>query len=160
MSEGAPIAVVRHGDGTVLYDLPFAPPLLPPVFSRDLAAAWDVTCTAGIRPGTVRLFRFPDTGVMALSDRDARRWAAAVDHLTGLGTAYGVSLLLRLLSLVDLLARAPWLRELGLAEHGRRRTAEPSPALIRAASTCRMTGEARLDETRLRQALAPTGVAA
>lgn len=165
MAEGAPIQVAERADGTVLYDVPFVATSLPPVFSRDLGGAWEASRAAasGDRPGTARLFRFASSGVMALSDRDARCWAAAVDRTTGLGTAYGVSLLLRLLSLVDLLARASWLRDSGLAgpaTRGRRGAAELSPVLLRAVSACQMTGDARLDETRLRQALASTGVAA
>lgn len=146
--EGDPIQVRHHEDGTVLYHLPFAASDLPPVFGRDLRAAWDAARDGALqaRPGAVRLFRFAGQAVLALSDRDARCWAAAVDRTAGLGTAYGVSLLLRLLSLVDLLARAPWLGERG--------PAEPSAALLRAACACRMTGDARLDETRLRHALA------
>ena len=40
--------------------------------------------------------------------RDARCWAGAVDRTVGLGTSYGLALCLRLLALVDLLARARW----------------------------------------------------
>ena len=156
--EGDPIQVRYRDDGTVLYHLPFAATDLPPVFNRDLHAAWDASRAAALHagPGAVRLFRFAGQAVLALSDRDARCWAAAVDRTVGLGTAYGVSLLLRLLSLVDLLTRAPWLSH----SNNPGRSMEPSPALLRAACACRMTGDARLDETRLRHALAPTGVPA
>ena len=165
MAEGCPIEVAEQEDGTVLYHLPFAPSDLPPVFGRDLGAAWDASREAALaaRPGAVRLFRFAGHAVFALSDRDARCWAAAVENTVGLRTAYGVSLLLRLLSLIDLLGRAPWLADmftLRLPSPGKPGAAELNPALLRAASSCRMTGDGRLDETRLRHALAPAGVAA
>ena len=60
--------------------------------------------------GAVRGFRFrrPDGSYtdLALADRDARCWAGAVDRTAGLTSSYGLSLCLRLLALVDLLARA------------------------------------------------------
>ena len=157
MAEDSPIQVAEHADGTVLYHLPFAPSDLPPVFGRDLDAAWDASREAALqaRPGAVRLFRFAGHAVLALSDRDARCWAASIDRTVGLGSAYGVSLLLRLLSLVDLLARAPWLS--GSFTLCRSGVAELSPALLRAVSACRITGDARLDEVRLRDALALCG---
>ena len=160
MTAHSPIQVAEHDDGTVLYDVPFAPCDLPPVFGRDLDAAWNASRRAAqqARPGAVRLFRFAGHAMLALSDRDARCWAAAVDRTAGLGSAYGVSLLLRLLSLIDLLARAPWLS--GSFTLHRSGAAELSPALLRAASGCRLTGDARLDETRLRDALALSGVPA
>ena len=160
MAEDLSIQVAEHEDGTVLYHVPFAPSDLPPVFGRDLHAAWDASREAALqaRPGAVRLFRFDDHAVLALSDRDARCWAAAVDRTVGLGSAYGVSLLLRLLSLIDLLARAPWLS--GMVTLCRSGPAELSPSLLRAASGCRITSDARLDETRLRDALALCGVPA
>lgn len=174
MAEGSPIQVAERPDGTVLYDLPFPATDLPPVFRRDLVRAWEASRDAAIlarregvaldsalgapRSGRARLFRFAGAAVLSLSDRDARCWAAAVDRTAGLGTAYGVSLLLRLLSLVDLLAHSPGLGGgVAVRRHG---AAEISPALLRAASACRMTGDARLDETCLRDALASTGVAA
>ena len=160
MAEDDPIQVAEHADGTVLYQLPFAPSELPPVFGRDLDRAWDAARRAAqqARPGAVRLFRFAGQAVLALSDSDARCWAAAVDRTIGLGSAYGVSLLLRLLCLVDLLARAPWLAgSFTLRQSG---GAELSPALLRAVSACRITGDARLDEIRLRDALTLSGVSA
>ena len=160
MAEDSPIQVAVREDGTVLYHVPFAPSDLPPVFGRDLDAAWDAAREAALQaaPGAVRLFRFAGHVMLALSDRDACCWASAVDRTIGLGSAYGVSLLLRLLSLVDLLARAPWLS--GSFTLCRSGVADLSPALLRAVSACRITGEARLDEIRLRDALAPTGVPA
>ena len=62
--------------------------------------------------GTPRLFRFcradGTSTDLALADPDACCWAGAVDGTVGIGTSYGLSLCLRLLALVDLLASARW----------------------------------------------------
>jgi hypothetical protein len=44
------------------------------------------------------------------SDLDGACWAAAVDRQFGLDTIQGVSLLFRLLALIDLMTDTPWLR--------------------------------------------------
>ena len=140
---------------TYLVDLP--PEAMPPVRGRDISAAWDAARDAATDAvwGAARLFRFrrPDgtTTDLALSDEDARCWAGAVDGTVGMNTSYGLSLCLRLLALVDLLARAPWLSEFcpigrtGAALH---------PALLSAAATSELTADARFDETRFRNSLA------
>ena len=69
---------------------------------------------------------------LALHDRDARCWAGAVEITTGMQTLYGLSLCLRLLALVDLLARARWADSLCRMRRG---GAELHPALVRAAAT-------------------------
>ncbi len=111
--------------------------------ARDAAIAdhWD----------SIRAFRFnrPDGSHtdLALADRDARCWAGAVDRTVGLGTTMGMSLCLRLLALVDLLAHASWVRPLvRLARDG----AEFHPALLRAAASQPLTHEARFDEAGFR----------
>lgn len=149
------IRVGRAEDGTLTYLVDRAPDALPPVRSRDLAAAWDAAreAAAGCAWGAGRLLRFRsgDGAIdLALQDRDARCWAGAVDRLAGLQTSYGLSLCLRLLALVDLLGRAPWtagLREL------RRSGAELHPALLRAAASRPLTPEARFDEAGFRAAV-------
>jgi hypothetical protein len=71
----------------------------------------------------------------------------AVDRSVGLASAHGLSLCLRLLALVDLLARAPWVRPLyKLARDG----AEFHPALLRAAASQPLTADARFDEAAFR----------
>ena len=153
----SPIRVGLAEDGTLTYLIEQSPEALPPVLGRDLAAAWDASRAAalGAAWGAGRLFRFrrADGGTtdLALHDPDARCWAGAVDRTVGIGTCYGLSLCLRLLALIDLLARAPWTSGLVVLD---RAGAELHPALLRAAAAERLTAEARFDETRLRAGLA------
>lgn len=155
---------IRIGDGpagsvTYLVDLP--PEALPSVCKRDLELAWYAARDAAIAQdgGTARAFRFrrPDGSHIdfALSDRDARCWAGAVDRSVGLRSARGLSLCLRLLALVDLLTQAPWVRPLfKLARDG----TEFHPALLRAAASQPLTSEARFDEAEFRLRLARFGI--
>lgn len=156
-SHPSPIRVGRAEDGTLIYLIEQSPEALPPVLGRDLAAAWEASRSAalGAAWGTGRVFRFrrADGGTtdLALHDPDACCWAGAVDRTVGIGTSYGLSLCLRLLALIDLLARAPWTSGLLVLD---RAGAELHPALLRAAAGERLTAEARFDETRLRAGLA------
>lgn len=156
-----PIKVGRTRDGAVAYVVDVPPEALPPVLVRDLAAAWDAARDAAADSawGTARLFRFrrPDGSVtdLVLSDEDARCWAGAVDGTVGMKTSYGLSLCLRLLALVDLMARASWMRS--LFRIGRAGTAL-HPALLAAAATAPLTPDARFDETGFRRRLSgPSG---
>lgn len=151
------IHVAATADGVLTYLVDQSPEALPPVSGRDLQRAWDAAREAATNTawGAARMFRFrrPDGGTtdLALADPDACCWAGAVDVTTGIGTSYGLSLCLRLLALVDLLAHAPWMR--GLFTLGRDGT-ELHPALLRAVAASPLTAEARLDELRLRGELA------
>jgi hypothetical protein len=153
-------ASVRIGPGpggSLSYLVEMAPEDLPPVHRRDLERAWYAARSAAIeqRWGTTRFFRFrrPDGsyGDLALADRDACCWAAAVDTMVGLRSSYGVSLCLRLLALVDLLARARWADSLCLLQPD---GADFHPALLRAAASAPLTAEARFDEPGFRGRLA------
>jgi hypothetical protein len=62
-------------------------------------------------------------------------------------TSYGLSLCLRLLALVDLLARERWAAALLTVTRG---GAELDPALLRAAAIAPLNREARFDETKFR----------
>jgi hypothetical protein len=152
------VRVVRAGDGTLTYLIAAAPERLPPVRSRDLAAAWEIAreAASGCEWGLPRLFRFLDEDGtildMALADEDACCWAEAVDHTTGMHTTYGLSLCLRLLALVDLLARAPWA---GAHCRIRRTGAALDPQLLRTAATAPLTKGAGFDETSFRTRLGP-----
>jgi hypothetical protein len=147
---------IRIGDGpggAVTYLVAMPPEALPSVCKRDLERAWFAARDAAIaeHAGTARAFRFtrPDGSHtdLALADRDARCWVGAVDRTVGLKTAFGLSLCLRLLALVDLLARAAWVRPLcKLARDG----AEFHPALLRAAASQPLTPDARFDEVAFR----------
>ena len=151
------VRVQARADGAITYLVGMPPEALPPVRGRDLAAAWDAARAGAAAEawGAPRLFRFrrPDDSVtdLALADPDASCWAAAVDRTVGLGTAIGLSLCLRLLALVDLLARARWAAPLVAL---RRDGAEIDPALLHAAATLPLTREARFDEIHVRASLA------
>jgi len=143
-----------HGRMTYLIDLP--PEALPSVCKRDLERAWQAARDAALaeRHGAVRGFRFnrPDGSHtdLALADSDAICWVGAVDRMVGIANAPGLSLCLRLLALIDLLARAPWARSLfHLARDG----AELHPALLRTAASLPLTREARFDEAGFRMRL-------
>jgi hypothetical protein len=125
-----------------------------------LAAAWDAAREAARSSdcetewGSFRRFVFDrDDGSvteLAVTDRDARCWAAAVERVAALQTCYGVSLCLRLLALVDLLAHAPWAARLLAFEAG---LARLHPAVLRLAASCPLSAEARFDEARFRDTL-------
>lgn len=152
----APIRVAVTDNGTVTYLVDAPPESLPPVRLSDIAAAWDAARSAAGAAawGSARMFRFrhPDGSMtdLALADADACCWAGAVDETTGMHTSYGLSLCLRLLALVDLLAREAWTAPLLRFARG---TAELDPALLRAAANAPLNREARFDETPFRALL-------
>ena len=143
------VRVGTSPDGVLTYLVDRPPEALPAVRGRDLELAWDAARDAALsgRWGAVRGFRFrrQDGSVtdLALSDRDARCWAGAVDHTVGMNSWYGLSICLRLLALVDLLARAHWAAGLLRLERG---GAALHPSLLRAAAVAPLTKEARFDE--------------
>lgn len=145
-------------DGSLTYLVDVPPESLPPVLGSDLERAWYAARDAAIAQtwGAVRGFRFrrPDGSHtdLALADRDARCWAGAVDGTVGIANSYGLSLCLRLLALIDLLARVEWALPLLRLE---RDGAELHPSLLRAAATAPLTPDARFDETRFRTGLPP-----
>ena len=148
------VHVQARPDGALVYLVALPPEALPPVRPRDLAAAWEAARAAALdqRWGAARLLRFrrADGSALdlALGDPDACCWAGAVDGTVGMGDPYGLSLCLRLLALVDLLARVGWAGELVAL---RRDGAAIAPALVQAAATERLTGEGRFDEGDLRR---------
>ena len=151
------IRVAVADDGTVTYLVDLPPESLPPVRLRDVAAAWETARTAARSAiwGRARLFRFrrADGGLtdLALADADACCWAGAIDQAAGMHTSYGLSLCLRLLALVDLLARERWAAPLVTLT---RAGARLNPALLRAAALAPLNGEARFDETPFRALVA------
>ncbi len=144
------IRVAVADNGTVTYLVNSPPESLPPVRSRDISAAWDAARAAARAAawGSARLFRFcradGSQTDLALADADACCWAGAVDQTAGMHTSYGLSLCLRLLALVDLLARERWAAALLTVTRG---GAELDPALVRAAALAPLNREARFDET-------------
>jgi hypothetical protein len=157
---GAAVQVRTGADGTLTYLVDVPPGALPPVRQRDLDAAWDAARSAAGRDawGSARLFRFRradgSSTDLALADPDACCWARAVDGSVGMQTSYGLSLCLRLLALVDLLARARWTDALFTL---RRDGAELHPALLQAAATTALTDEARFDADEVRDRVARQG---
>jgi hypothetical protein len=156
-SEPSPSVRIGAGpNGSLTYYVEMPPEELPPVHKRDLELAWYAARDAAIaqRWGVARFFRFhrPDGtfGDLALADRDACCWARAVDGMVGLRSSYGLSLCLRLLALVDLLARVRWADSLCLLQAD---GAEFHPVLLRAAASTPLTAEARFDELGFRSRL-------
>ncbi|MGA9866659.1 MAG: hypothetical protein WBQ75_09485 [Acetobacteraceae bacterium] len=157
------VRVGRGPDGLLTYLVDHAPEELPVVRGRDLERAWYAARDAAIAAdwGPVRGFRFRrgdgSTVDLALADRDAACWAGAVDGTVGLSSAYGLSLCLRLLALVDLLARAEWAVALcRLAPDG----AELDDTLLKAAATAPLNADLRFDEASFRTRLRPSALAA
>lgn len=148
--------VGRDSGGALTYLVDLAPEELPAVRGRDLERAWYAAREAAIASawgvGRAIRFRRPDGSTLdlALADADARCWASAVDGMIGMATPYGLALCLRLLALVDLLARAPWAAPLfRLARDG----AELDPSLLRAAAIAPLSTEARFEEAPFRARL-------
>ena len=156
LSASVSVGVGPDGSTTYLVDMP--PEALPPVHRRDLERAWYAARSAALaqRWGGIRGLRFRRADGshtdLALADADACCWANAVDVTVGLGTNYGLSLCLRLLALVDLLAHARWAEPLWRLE---RDGADLHPTLLRAAASIPLTAEARFDELTFRGKLAP-----
>jgi hypothetical protein len=152
----AEISCAAAADGTVIYVVDHAASELPPVRGRDILAAWELACDAARHAvwDGARAFRFrcADGGWtdLALHDRDAMCWAGAVDRFVGMQTGYGMSVCLRLLALVELLVRAPWISPLVSLD---RRGTQLHPALLRLAAESRLTDEARFDEAGFRAGL-------
>ena len=150
------IQVGERDDGSVFYLVPGSPAALPAVRGRDLLAAWDAArgFAAHGAWGQPRCFRFldPEADIgtaptdIALTDPDARSWAAAADARAGLHTRYGLSLGLRLLALVDLLTRNRHAQRLLTVQAGQ---AELHPALVAAAAATPLDAQARFDEIAL-----------
>lgn len=136
-------------DGTLTYLMHHGPADLLPVRGRDIGAALDRARVTGQPSARVdaRAFRFQkseeDWTSITLDDADARRWAAAVDHVIGLQTSYGVSVCLRLLALVELLLRVPWARRfVAPGPHG----LDVAPVLLKLAAEAQLADDGRFDE--------------
>lgn len=150
------VRVAAGPDGALLYLVDLPPEAMPCVQGGDLDRAWQAARAAASAAqwGVARALLFRrqggDLARLSLADRDARCWAGAVDRTFGLDHVYGLAVCLRLLALVDLLARAPWLSGLYSVERGE---AELHPALLVAAASCRLDSDARLVEGEVRERL-------
>ena len=101
---------VTGPDGATLHLVPLAPERLPKVAGRDLERAWYAAhrhCKQQ-KSAPRRAFRFETGAALTLTDDDARLWASAIDQSSDLSTAHGVSVCLRLLSLIALISVADW----------------------------------------------------
>lgn len=155
---GQEIRTETGPDGEVLHLVPFGPPKLPAVSRRHLEQAWDAARGAAGRGGPARSrgFRFHGGGTpvdLVLGDRDAACWAGGVERVADLSTAYGVSLCLRLLGLVQVMGDAEWARPWFSVSRGS--GAKIHPALLRAAASAPLTATGGFAESSLR-ALLPT----
>jgi hypothetical protein len=155
-SDRPAVQIRISGEGWLTYMVGCAPTSLPPVSRRDLDGAWHAARLAAIAGewGAIRGFRFAqnDGGALdiALADPDACCWAGAVDSRLGLQSRYGISVLLRLLALVDLIARASWSRP--LCRFGRD-GADLDPSLLAAAATEPLNEAGQFDESAFRSRL-------
>jgi len=144
--------------GEILHLVPHAAPALPPVTKRDMEQAWELAQTATLNPQARRIrFSHPKTPPLdlQLTDTDAASWATAIDRVKNLSTAHGLSVFLRLLALVDLMATAPSLRAwFTLTRAG----LEIHPALLQAAALSPLTPTGAFVETALGDLL-PGGAA-
>ena len=149
------IRVARTPAGAIAYSIPVQPEGLPAVAPGDLLRAWHVARAGAVhrRWGTPRLLRFAQRGggapptEIAIADPDAGAWTEAIDRAFGLETLPGLSLCLRLLALIEILARAAWLEPFfeitpaGVDLH---------PSLVTTASALPLDGTARFDEAALK----------
>jgi hypothetical protein len=140
------VSIGAAEDGTLTYLIDHPPSDLPAVGGggRPGALARDAAHRAAWSVGRAFRFRTQDGGWtdLALHDADARCWAGAVDRAVGMQTAYGLSVCLRLLALIEFLARTPWTAGLIDLSH----EAELHPALLRLAAEARLTDDATFDE--------------
>ncbi|MGX9965629.1 hypothetical protein ACVFYP_20050 [Roseomonas sp. F4] len=147
------IQLAEAPDGGLTYAVPLAPEALPAVTPDALLGAWDAArahAHAG-RWGPTRtlLFQGPDGSatVLTIADRDARCWAEAVDRRANLATLPGLALCLRLLALVEVMARSGWMAGLfAVTAEG----VELHPSLLRAAAVMPLDAGARFDAEALR----------
>jgi hypothetical protein len=156
----APIRIKTSANpnGMVTYLISAPPEALPAVLPRDLDRAWHHARAAAMADtsGPALLFRFlrgEDEAPtdLALTDNDARCWAEAVDATNGLENVAGLSVCLRLLALIDLLARERWAAGLITLN---RDGAEINAELLREAATAALTHEARFDAFQMQQRIA------
>ncbi len=161
----SPIRIARTQAGALTYVVPVPPERLPPVAPAALLSAWSLARRAAALElwGPPRLLRFDrpdgDATELAIADADAGCWAEAIDSAIGLETLPGMALCLRLLALVEILARVPALSPLfevtpdGIELH---------PALLDAAASLPLDPGARFDESAIRRLLSqrlPPGAA-
>lgn len=141
-----PSGALRHEIGVTAAEL-------PPVSPAALETAWELAregASAG-QWGQARLLVFPDGVEIALTDPDAAAWAEAITSEAGPETLPGLALCLRLLALVELMGRAPWLRGLfAIGADG----VDVHPLLLAAAARAPLDATGRFEDSAMRAMLA------
>ncbi len=138
------------------YRLEMPPEALPAVGPSDIMEAWSAASIGAemgmvLQPGDIEgiEFRWPGgESRFAFADLDASSWAAALDRRYGLATLRGIAILFRLLALIELMARAEWLRP--LFRLGGDEGVKVDPDVLRLAATLPLTASARFDADRFR----------
>src|SRR4051812_19652671 len=146
-------------DTPLIHRLAMAPEELPAVTPSDLVEAWKVATLGAevgmvLQHGDIEGVEFRWAGGESrfmFADLDGSCWAAALDRRYGLENPRGIAILFRLLALIDLMARAEWLRPLFSigAEDGVR----VDPDLLRLAADQPLTPSARYDAAEIRRKL-------
>lgn len=153
------IRVAQTENGALAYFVPVPPERLPAVPPGDLLRAWNVARHGAVQQqwGAPRFLRFArrEDGApteIAIADPDAGAWTEAIDRAFGLHTLTGLSLCLRLLALVEVMARAARLEPFfDVTPSG----VDLHPSLLAAAAALPLDHEARLDEAALVERLRP-----
>jgi hypothetical protein len=116
----------------VLHLVPRLPPALPAVTARDIEQAWEATRPPIAAPP--RAFRFAGDTPLELQ---------LTERAVGLHSLHGISVCLRLLALIALLAQSLWARRwFTLAREG----VTIHPDLLRAASVAPLNASGGFDE--------------
>ena len=146
-------------DAPQFYRLEMPPEDLPAIGPSDIMNAWN-TATMGaevgmvLQPGDIEgvEFRWPGgESRFAFADLDASSWAAALDRRYGLESLRGIAILFRLLALIELMARAEWLRP--LFRLGGDEGVKVDPDVLRLAASLPLTASARFDADAFRRML-------
>ncbi len=148
-----PVETFSGPAGEIIHIVSQPPPALPDVARRDLELAWEAAGAAPI-PAATRVFHFPNPPSapveLRVTDADAAAWVAALERERGISNLYNVSLCLRFLALVALMAQAGWAREWFALD---RAGATLRPELLQAAALVRLNATGDFDETALRALL-------
>ena len=139
--------------------LAFPPEQLAAVAPSDLIEAWKAATLGAevgmvLQPGDIQgvEFRWAEgESRFMFADLDGSCWAAALDRRYGLENLRGIAILFRLLALIDLMARADWLRP--LFRLGSEDGVWFDPDLLRVAADQPLTASARFDAAEVRRRL-------
>ncbi len=102
-----------------LHRLDFGPEELPPTSPIDLRKAWQaahvgaqvgLTMAPGDIDGVCFRNKRGEESKFMFADIDAACWAASIDRTYGLETTTGISVLFRLLALIEIMSQARWLQ--------------------------------------------------